>query len=227
VQQGILNPDMRNDVRRQAAFQADQEIRNGRGRLADAPDDQVGWNFRKSWRTAKFNERQVIGSDYDYYNIVLGQIISMYKGATGVRDPDPTGNLLFGPTAGSYRDSYGIWENGKQVSKGKKLEGPIVDFGPIVDYGLFMEKWNTHGAKRSVNPGASYNFNKQVLFRVGVLHAIANRMAAKWAGVHKIRVQTVKPHERHVRLDPRADRALGSSDPIELFPIIRILPRHY
>ena len=168
---------------------------------------------------------KIAGTDYDYFDAAMRDCITLFHtwGFPGRPDPDKPGRFMFGPIEGdpAYNSMYEIFQNGVKVNSPHNLRGPWVDFGPTADYAIFLEK------------SASNNLNAPLLRGVGVLHAIADRLQAKYAGVHRIFTHVQRPGETSAK--QRMKRAMGSQygnvdpnlNPIELFPVIRIMHRHW
>lgn len=216
IKQGLVPDDEWEKIKREEAFKVEREILS-RAPKADE-DPQVGWNFRKDWKRGRLPKGQVFGSDFDYWNYVVDDAVRLWKSwagglSSGFRDyiAEHKAGWPKGRSLDVYRASYNLWQNGRIVTEGTKLEGPQVDFGPSADFAVFMEKWAS-----GTLPSLPTIFNG-----IGVLHAIGRKLAADWFGVHVVRVQTVAPN------NPDAVRIRGREDPVRLFPIIRILPRHY
>ena len=197
----------------------------------DRTSDQfVAWDFRKRWEKEPLPLGTIAGSDYDYFDAAMQDCITLFRtwGFPGRVDPDKPGRFMFGPIQGdpAYNSMYEIFQNGVKVNSPHNLRGPWVDFGPTVDYALFLEKSVT----KQTN-----NLNAPLLRGVGVLHAIADRLQRKYAGVHRIfaHVQRPKGAVALQRSARAAGRPSGNKDPsrgldpIQLFPVIRIMHRHW
>ena len=216
IQQGMIPDKEWEQIRREEAYKVEREILSRMPRADE--DEQVGWNFRKNWKRGRLPKGVTFGSDFDYWNYVIDDAVRLWKswagGLTrGYHDyiAEHKAGWAKGDSLQKYAASYNVWQNGRIVSENMKLDGPQIDFGPSADFAVFMENW----ASGSLS-------NLPTIFRgIGVLHAIGRKLAADWSGVHVVRVQTVAPK------NPDAIRIKGRTDPIRLFPIIRILPRHY
>jgi hypothetical protein len=193
-----------------AAKQIDADIRSGAGREADPPDDQVSWNFRRTWRRGSVGVKENFGSDYDYFQKVSLEALDLVQRWVVQDDPDWLGAKWYGSPSVSYGESFAIWQNGVKVSWGMSLEGPQIDIGPTVDYGIFLERWL--GTERT---------NVRLIERVGAMHAAARWLRRKWKGVHFIKVSPIEPTRSYAVSRP------GRPKPVMKFPVIRILPRHY
>lgn len=215
-------------IKRQALRELDRKVRSTQMDKPDRLSDRfVNWQFKQDWERRELPLGQIAGTDYDYFEAALLDCIQLFKqfGFPGKEDPDPAGKHAFGEASTSYNRMYEIWENGKPVSSLQGLRGPWVDFGPTVDYALFLEKSITRNTN---NLGAP-------LFRgVGVLHSIADKLAIKYAGVHRVFAHVQKPSGGSSEAYPRSERGTQSDTrrstgylPIELFPVIRIMHRHY
>jgi len=228
----ILADPERLDLMVDAAFEIDRELKNGAAKLSDkTSDDFVNWNFKRTWRNpGTVRKNSVFGTDYDYFNAVVDQALALWRSmAGGDPDPDRFGKVRWGSPAKAFASSLAIWENGKKTSFNAPLEGPRIDIGPTVDYGLFLEDWA--GSKTAAGKGPYIH----ILHRIGIIHAIAEQLQADWGGAHKISVRTTKPDELPgFDPDPRPGEVVRNNkvykvrrEPIRLFPIIRIYPRHY
>jgi len=192
-------------------------------------DKFVDWKFKQDWEKKDLPLQIVAGTDYDYFDAAVNDCIQLFHtwGFPGRADPDAPGRFMFGPIPGDpkYNSMYGIWQNGKYVGTSPhNLSGPWVDFGPTADYALFLEKSVT----RSTN-----NMSAPLLRGVGVIHGIADRVARRYSGVHRVfaHVQKPKDNQAHQRLKRAIGAPYGNVDPnlkaIELFPVIRIMHRHW
>lgn len=217
--------DHRKEILLDAAFEVDKDLKTKGARFSDeSSDDFVRWNFRRTWRGGQVKERDTFGTDYDYYTEIAKQAHTLFRSWAPAGDPDVQGHNWFGgvhPSMG-YKDSLRIWQNRKPVSWGQPLDGPQIDIGPTVDYALFLEDWVATKGPQAY---------PVILQGIGVMHAIAARLNSDWQGAHHIYAMSIKPD--HVRVAERRKRrssrvaagfAVGQS--IDLFPIIRIQPRH-
>jgi hypothetical protein len=218
IKQGVISDEDWQKIKREEALKVESEILS-RSPKADE-DQQVGWNFRKKWKSGKLPKGMIFGSDFDYWNYVVDDAIRLWLSWAGslrvgyhdyIAEHKTRGLWKKGDSLDVYKGSYNVWQNGKIASENMNLEGPTVDFGPSADFALFLEKWASGSLP-----------NVPTIFRgIGVMHAIGRKIAADWDGVHAIRVQSIKPYNPDSIFTP------GRSEPINLFPIIRILPRHY
>jgi len=225
IARDFMQFDDRKEILLDTAFTVDQELKNRGAKNSDRySDDFVQWNFKKTWRQGRIKKKDSFGTDYDYFTEIAKQAHALFRSWAPAADPDLQGYSWYGgvhpPMA--FKDSLRIWQNTDPVSWGEPLTGPQVDVGPVVDYGLFLEDWvATKGPMAYV----------RILQGVGLMHAIAARLNSDWKGAHHIYAMSIKP--RHVRAAERRFRrssqvaggfAVGKS--IDLYPIIRIQPRH-
>lgn len=176
------------------------------------PHDHIGWDYNESWRDKKESPGEVFGSDYDYWDAVVADTISLWEKYAGglsneYRDyiAESIGRLGYGESLGLYRNSLGVWENGQRISSYDGLRGPLIEIGPTVDFGIFMEK---HAAPSGF----------RILQMVGVLHAVAAAVERKWRTVHRVYTATTMPRNGLYALPHR-------SRPVKLASVIRIIPR--
>jgi hypothetical protein len=218
IAQGFVPDDEWEKIKREEAYKVEKEILSATPRADE--DEQIGFNFRKNWKLQKLPKSVPFGSDFDYWNYVVDDAIAMWKSWAGglmvgyhdyIAEHKTKGAWDKGDSLKEYAKSYTVWQNTKIVSENTPLEGPIVDFGPAVDFALFMEKWSSGNLPNLPS----------IYIGIGVLHAIGRKLASDWAGIHTVRVQTLKPKE------PAAKPIPGRTERILLFPVIRILPRHY
>lgn len=219
VKDGLLPDDVRMDISVEAATALDRELKQGPARESDTTsDDFVNWNFKKTWRRGTVPPKSTFGTDYDYYNVIADQVYFLWRRWTGAsEDPDTFGRNAFAGVSPkvSLSRSLGIWQNGTEVTFSTPLEGPQIDIGPKVDYGLFLEKWMT-----GRNPQAF----SVILANIGALHAIAARLNADWGGAHHIYAAVSKPGGKGPEFNPITRRL--RTQPVELFPFVRIQSRH-
>jgi hypothetical protein len=206
----LMTDEDRKEFVLEAATEIDADVR------ATTPsvdtDDMVRRDYNRSWRGGKFNVGDLIGSDYDYWSLVVNDAFNEFdKLAKGARDIIADHIAGFdGYSQSSYPSALTVWENGIEVSRKHRFEGPRIEIGPSVDFALFLENWNTGNLP-----------NIPVLQMVGVLHLVARALHYAWAGVHHIYATAIKPNSPRAAMTPRRSEA------IELFPLIVILPRHY
>lgn len=200
----------------------EEDYRARRGHPQVDADDQVNWNYKRTWRGGQWQLDDTIGIDYDYWNEVVDDIMTRWHKvskivATQYYDyiADSYARKGGGPEFYSSFEiassMLGVWENEKKVTPKAQLHGPQVDVGPTLDFALFLEDWER---------GSLPNLNR-IYQTVGALHAIWQDVAIRWSGIHKISMIAIKPGKVAATPTP------GRTEPIELFPIIRILPRHY
>lgn len=220
VQYGLLPEDARIEISVDAARELDRELKQGPARDSDTTsDDFVNFNFQRTWRQGRVPPKSVFGTDYDYYNVIADQVKFLWMRWTGgADDPDTFGHNAFAGVSPKVplSRSLGIWQNGTEVTFSTPLEGPQIDIGPKVDYGLFLEKWKT-----GRNPVAF----SVILANIGAIHAIASRLNADWSGAHHIYAAVSKPGGKGPDFSP-ITRRLRTKKQIELFPFVRIQPRH-
>lgn len=221
IREGVLPDSARLEIEVDAARQIDAELTRGAARTSDKlSDDFVSWNFKRTWRTGQVRKGDTFGTDYDYYTEVAKQAKALWTAWTsGSPDPDVQGLSWYGgvfPEV-SLSASLGIWQNGVEVSFGQPLEGPQIDIGPKVDYGLFLEKWRTIKGPRAY---------QVVLEGVGAVHAIAYRLNADWGGAHHIYPAVSDPRKGSKAPSVSPAERVDRKTPINLFPFIRIQPRH-
>lgn len=218
ITQGFVPDDEWEKIKREEAYKVEQEILAATPRADE--DEQIGFNFRKNWKREKLPKGVPFGSDFDYWNYVVDDAIALWKSWAGsltigyhdyIAEHKAKGVWDKGESLKVYAASYNVWQNGKITSERARLEGPTVDFGPSADFALFMENWSSGRL-----PNLPTIFNG-----IGVLHAIGRKLASDWYGVHTIRVQSIRPDQ------PDSIPTPGRTEPVQLFPIIRILPRHY
>lgn len=220
-----LSTKQATEIKRRALRRMHGRVMRQSTRPDRTSDRFVAWNFRKDWEREPLPLGKIAGTDYDYFDAAMRDCITLFHtwGFPGRPDPDKPGRFMFGPIEGdpAYNSMYEIFQNGVKVNSPHNLRGPWVDFGPTADYAIFLEK------------SASNNLNAPLLRGVGVLHAIADRLQAKYAGVHRIFTHVQRPGETSAK--QRMKRAMGSQygnvdpnlNPIELFPVIRIMHRHW
>ncbi len=206
-------------IKRDALRQMDTEVRRSQLVKPDALSDKfVGWRFKQDWEAQDLPLGVVAGTDYDYFDAALRDVIWHFRqfGFPGSVDPDRPGYRAHGglTTGGAYNSLFEVWQNGKKIETYTGLRGPWVDFGPTADYALFLEKSTTTTTN---NLGAPY------LYGVGVLHAIAARLAVKYAKEMRIFAHTQQPRGGSTSAVTRKYRKV----PITMFPVIRIMHRHY
>ena len=204
-------------IKREALHKLHRKVSNNSPKPDQAHDDFVNWDFRKDWRREKLPLGIAAGTDYDYFNAAVSDAITMFRNY-GMVDPDRAGNIVYGPAPGAFSNMFGVWQNGTKVSENAPLSGPWVDFGPTADYALFLEKSTTK---------LTNNLNVKVLYGIGVIHAIAERLSAKYTRVHRIFAHTQKPSSGNRAAIQREKRAAGESEAIRIFPLIRIMHRHW
>ena len=218
IENNIIPDKDRLPMIKEVALAVDTDLRSKAAQNADKlSDDFVNFNFKRSWRNAQIGKNDVIGTDYDYYTFVVKEAKALWdRWVPDDYDPDVQGHNWFGGAAKGYKESLGIWQNKKEVTFDTALEGPQVDIGPKVDYGLFLERWNTKF--QYDNPAIA------MMQQIGVIHAIARHLQARWAGVHHIYAMSIEPS----KLDRQgvAVRRKRIGEVIHLFPIIRIVSRH-
>lgn len=193
-------------IKRQALLGEDRKIRNKHKPDSDS-DEFVDWNFRKNWHSGKLPLGQVAGTDYDYFDSVIRDCIALFEqfapgAAPGnpAGDPDPLGYRMYGSVSRPYK-SYEVWN-----------EGPnMMHFGPTVDYALFLEN-RPHGSSP----------NLLLLHGIGVLHAIAKRLQAKYYPAMRIYATSMKPDTESIVAATRSHR----KEAIEHYPYIKITHRH-
>ena len=215
-----LDTDEITRVKRDALRQMHRDVLSSQSTKPDQLSDRfVEWNFRSDWATKKLPLGVTAGTDYDYFEAAIADCIQLFKnfGFPGKTDPDKPGHDYFGGLVSgeAYTSLYEVWQNGQIVTNFTGLRGPWVDFGPTADYALFLEKSVT---RTTNNLGAPY------LAGVGVLHAIADRLNAKYRGAMRIFAHTQKPEGGSSVAVPRKHRDKGQ---ILTFPVIRIMHRHY
>ena len=187
-------------------------------------DRFVAWKFRKNWANLDLPLGTVAGTDLDYFDAAAQDCIQLFHtwGYPGSIDPDPQGRAAFGSVKGGsvkYNAHYALWQNKREVKSPHGLVGPWVDFAPTTDYALFLEK----SATRNSN-----NLNAPLLRGVGVLHAIAERLQMKYARAMRIFAHTQSPKAGTSMAEGLGNvRSHRSGDPVRLFPVIRIMHRHY
>lgn len=205
-------------IKRDALRQMHRQVMRQSSKPDQQSDQFVDWNFNRNWETQDLPLGVPAGTDYDYFSAVLGDCITMFRqhGFPSKTDPDLPGYRAFGglESGQSYSSLYAVWQNGQRVSSYSGLRGPWVDFGPTADYAIFLEKSVT---KQTNNMGAP------LLFGVGVLHAIAERLQTKYARTMTIFAHTQKPEGGSEVAVPRKHR----KTPVWTFPVIRIMTRHY
>ena len=216
-----LNEEELTRVKREALRELHQKVVSSQRTKPDTTSDRfVGPDFRKNWERTSLPLGVRAGTDYDYFQEAIQDCINLFGqfGFPGKTDPDRPGYYAFGSlvNGGTYNQMYKVWENGNVVSSYSGLKGPWVDFGPTADYALFLEKSTTTITN---NLGAPYYKG------IGVLHAIASRLQLKYQGSMRIFAHTQVPgggggSDTAV---PRSKRKV----PIETFPVIRIMHRHY
>jgi hypothetical protein len=216
VEEGLMPPKDRGDLRVKVGLDVVRELRSGDARRSDPEDDFVSGNFRRTWRNGLPKGTERFGSDFDYFGAVV-QDAFRYIQSWADFDPDPRGLAWYGAVDTAYA-SWGVWENRVQVSPGHTFRGPQVDIGPLVDYGVFIEQWNSGSLP---NLGVKGWPNLEIIQRRGAVHALARVLQEDWKGTHRIYAMPVRPEQ--VAAAQRRYR----KDKVNLFPIVRILPRHY
>ena len=220
---GLSDEDI-DEIKLEVAREMDADIRREAARLPGRVDvdDQINWNFGRSWRKRKrLGKRDSLGSDYGYWNAVLYDAVDLFQRygrgrwdpwtwspKDGTRTPRRKALARFEE---AYSLEWDIWQNGTPVSLGQPLEGPVVDFGPNVDNALFKDAWDTGDLP-----------NIRVFRGQGVIHAIAFELQKSWRGVHTIYPMAISPRNRG-----RIIGKLGREEFVRLMPIIRITSRHY
>lgn len=212
----VLTEDEQAELVAEEAQALDQEIRKGHPQIS--VDDQVDWNYFRSWRSrAKLRNSRKFGSDYDYWNEVADDALQAFAtySANAPRDYIADSKAgVEGYSKSVYTSQYfSVWDAGRKVPWGTKLEGPYVDVGPNADFSVFLEQWD-----RGTLP------NRLRIFReIGVIHAIARDLASVWAGVHVIYPMTVAGGFNRSATVPTPNR----QDSVNILPVIRIRPWHY
>lgn len=219
IERGILDPEEWTRIKRDVAFEEEKRI------LSAAPaaneDPQVGWDFHKDWRRERqLKMGEAIGSDFDYWNYVVDDAFQLFDNFTSSslfrRDykAESIAGWEKGVSIEKYRE-YGlaVWQNGVKVDRGAPLEGPRVDVGPTADFAAFMERWSY---SQTSNRGVIAVFEN-----IGIMNAIARRLQADYRGVHTIFVMPVQPKA------PLAEPTPNRVKPVGVYPVIRIVPRHY
>lgn len=222
IEQGILPEAEWERIKRDAARQIHGEI-IGRAPQADE-DPQVGFDYRKDWRTARLPKGKIFGSDYDYWNYVVDDAFRLWNVFAGQVQRDYIADRIakWGkggsiPFYTQHPDALQVWQNGVPVGRTLRFDGPQIDVGPTADFSVFLERWNYSKNRRKL---------RNLVWEVGVMHAIARQLSTDYRGVHTVFVMPIRPKDRsQVREIP--NREQSSSGHITTFPIIRILPRHY
>ena len=207
-------------IKRKALRQMHRTVNKQATKPDRTSDKFVAWRFKQDWATKDLPLGVVAGTDLDYFDAAVADCIDLFKkwGFPGTFDPDDPGKIVYGEARASYNDSFAVWQKGTLVTTYTGLTGPWVDFGPTVDYALFLEKSVT---KKTNNLGATY-------FRgIGVLHAIADRVQRKYGRAHRVFAHTQKPTGGSSVAIERGRREQGVEPPMELFPVIRIMHRHW
>lgn len=216
IERGIMPADEWEQYKRAEALKIHQEIMARGGPLTDE-DPQVGWDFKKNWRTAKLPPNKVFGSDYDYWNHVTLEAKRLWDQHIGNIKNDFIAEWIArqkAPWSIEFLKDVDVWENGESVGFGKPLHGPRVDFGPTADFAAFLEQWDYSKSSAPVVIPLYYG--------IGLMHFIARRLQEMFAGVHTIYIMPIKPEDTgSVRKTP------NRNVPVQLFPIIRIVSRHY
>lgn len=217
LERGILPQDEWEKIKRTEALAIHKEIMAKGGTMTDE-DPQVGWDYKKDWRTAPLPPGKIFGSDYDYWNHVVLEAKRLWDQYASEIANDFIAESIAKKERGwsipFYREGVQVWENGEPVGFSKKLNGPTVDFGPTADFAAFLERWNYSKSK-----GA---FEVPIFRNIGVMHAITQELQRTFSGNHVIYMMPVAPNSRsEIReIDNR-------TKPVQLVPIIRIKPRHY
>lgn len=218
IEQGVMSDREWEGVKRDVVLELVNTAKR-KAPLADE-DPHVSWNFNRNWRTARLPATVKWGSELDYFSYVVQDATRLWDAFAGRVKRDYIAERIAGMAKGAsipfYLEGYEIFQNGKKVSPGARLTGPQVDFAPTADFSLFLEQWNYSRSKAKP---------LELVWGIGMLHAIARQLAVDYAGIHTVFAMPVKPKDRSTvrEINNRAT----TTGPIQLLPIIRILPRHY
>lgn len=217
LEQGILPDKEWEAIKREEALKVHREIMAASGNTADE-DPQVGWNFRKDWRTSPLPSNVVWGSSYDYWNLIVDEVMRLWRAHSGGIDDDFIADKIAkapdGWAKAAYMSSLQVWQNGLPVSPGTKLHGLRIDIGPTMDYAAFLEQWSHSRSTQAVHV-IPYQ-------RIGLLNFIARQIRATFPRVHAVMAIPIKPDDTSA-----VDKTPNRTKPVTIFPVIRIVSRHY
>lgn len=185
-------------------------------------DTFIAGSYKRDWKTQPVPPNVPFGSGFDYWDYVVRDAFSLWRQYTGSMDAGLRDFIAEGISKGwkkgeslsFYASELAVWQNGVPVAPGSHLEGPQIDIGPTADFALFLERWNY--AKGTMRGRVA------IFHNIGVLNVIARKLQRDYDGIHTVFLMPVKPKSRGaIRATPNRKK------PVALFPVIRVLPRHY
>lgn len=234
VERGSIDPDEWTKIKRRAALEIVRGIKSRYDKVDEDP--QVGFDFKRDWRTAPLPVGTVFGSDFDYWNYVVGDAFAMWRmyarqihrdfiaeriaGWTEEYKDPKTGKTHKRATGASvpfYAEELAVWQNDASVTPNTPLTGPKITIGPTADFAAFLEDWDYSKSTKIGSNGPVKLFQN-----AGVMNFITRQLQNKYRSVHTITMVPVKnPKESKIRpIDNR-------KKPVEIVPVILVLPRHY